>query len=103
VLPIDKHLSNPIQQTDLNIWLKFNLAADGLHSGETLCRDLVKLTPLSRLRLLDGTTKAHKPETVFKSLSQQLDQPEWVKRHESNGHRPPAGWTPLTLLEQTSH
>ena len=47
--------------------------------GETLRRDLVKLTPLSLLRLLDGTTKARKPEAVLKNLGQQLDQPEWVQ------------------------
>ena len=79
VLPSDKHLSIPIQRADLRIWLERKLAADGLHPGESLRCDLVKLTPLSLLRLLDGTAKARKPEAMLKSLSQQLDQPEWVE------------------------
>jgi len=63
----DKRLSIPIQRADLRIWLERKLAADGLYPGETFRRELVKLTPLSLLRLLDGTPKAHKPEAVLKS------------------------------------
>ncbi len=58
-----------MQRADLRIWLERRLAADGLHPGETLRRDLVKLTPVSLLRLLDNTNTARKPAIVLKKLS----------------------------------
>ena len=80
VLPTDKHLSIPLQRADLRIWLERRLAADGLHPGETLRRDVVKLTPVSLLRLLDNTNTARKPAVVLKKLSQLLEQPEWIDK-----------------------
>jgi hypothetical protein len=78
VLPNDKHLSIPLQRADLRIWLERKLAADGLHPGESLRRDLAKLTPLSLLRLLDSTAKVQKPAAALKRLNRTLNQPAWV-------------------------
>jgi hypothetical protein len=78
VLPNDKHLSIPLQRADLRIWLERKLAADGLHPGESLRRDLAKLTPLSLLRLLDSTAKVQKPAAALKRLNRNLNQPAWV-------------------------
>ena len=78
MLPNDKHLSIPLQRADLRIWLERKLAADGLHPGESLRRELAKLTPLSLLRLLDSTAKVQKPAAALKRLSRDLNQPVWV-------------------------
>ncbi len=78
VLPNDKHLSIPLQRADLRIWLERKLAADGLHPGESLRRDLAKLTPLSLLRLLDSTAKVQKPAAALKRLNRNLNQPASV-------------------------
>jgi hypothetical protein len=78
VLPIDKHLSIPLQRADLRIWLERKLAADGLHPGESLRRDLAKITPLSLLRLLDNTSKLQKPAAALKRLNHTLGEPSWV-------------------------
>jgi hypothetical protein len=78
VLPNDKHLSIPLQRADLRIWLERKLAADGLHPGESLRRDIAKLTPISLLRLLDGTAKLQKPAAALKQLNRDLNQPAWV-------------------------
>ena len=78
VLPNDNHLSIPLQRADLRIWLERKLAADGLHPGESLRRDLAKLTPLSVLRLLDSTAKVQKPAAALKRLNRNLNQPAWV-------------------------
>lgn len=78
VLPNDKHLSIPLQRADLRIWLERKLAADGLHPGESLRRDLAKLTPLSLLRLLDSTAKVQKPAAALKRLNRNLNQAAWV-------------------------
>jgi len=78
VLPIDKHLSIPLQRADLRIWLERKLAADGLHPGESLRRDLAKITPLSLLRLLDNTSKLQKRAAALKRLNHTLREPSWV-------------------------
>ena len=78
VLPNDKHLSIPLQRADLRIWQERKLAADGLHPGESLRRDLAKLTPLSLLCLLDSTAKVQKPAAALKRLNRNLNQPAWV-------------------------
>jgi hypothetical protein len=78
VLPNDKHLSIPLQRADLRIWLERKLVADGLHPGESLRRDLAKITPLSLLRLLDNTSKLQKPAAALKRLNHNLDAPSWV-------------------------
>ena len=78
VLPNDKHLSIPLQRAVLRIWLERKLAADGLHPGESLRRELAKLTPLSLLRLLDSTAKVQKPAASLKRLKRNLNQPAWV-------------------------
>ncbi len=78
VLPNDKHLSIPLQRADLRIWLERKRAADGLHPGESLRRDLAKLTPLSLLRLLDSTAKVQKPAAAQKRRNRNLNQPAWV-------------------------
>lgn len=78
VLPNARHLSIPLQRADLRIWLERKLAADGLHPGESLHRDLAKLTPLSLLRLLDSTAKVQKSAAALKRLNRNLNQPAWV-------------------------
>jgi len=64
VLPNDKHLSIPLQRADLRIWLERKLVADGLHPGESLRRDLAKITPLSLLCLLDNTAPRFKSQPL---------------------------------------
>lgn len=78
VLPNDKHLSIPLQRADLRIWLERKLADDGLHPGESIRRDLAKLTPLSLLRLLESSAKVQKPAAALKRLNRTLNPPSWV-------------------------
>lgn len=91
VLPNDKHLTILLQRADLRIWLERKLAADGLHPGESLRRDLAKITPLSLLRLLDNTAKLQKPASALRRLNQKLDEPAWVAVASKSGLQPPVG------------
>lgn len=94
VLPNDRHLSIPLQRADLRIWLARKLAADGLHPGESLRRDLAKLTPLSLLRLIDSTTQARKPAAVLNELNRALQKPDWLATAREQ-------WTPTTTWADT--
>ncbi|MEA3642808.1 MAG: hypothetical protein VBE63_23125, partial [Lamprobacter sp.] len=90
----DKHLSIPLHDAALRIWLERKLAAEGLHPGESLRRDVVKLTPLGLLRLLDHAKGIATPAQALAALDDVLGEPAWLQEATST-------WTPKTSWRDT--
>jgi hypothetical protein len=90
----DKHLSIPLHDARLKIWLERKLAAERLHPGESLRRDVVKLTPLGLLRLLDNAKGAPTPAQALDTLDGVLGNPDWIEEAKSN-------WTSKTTWRDT--
>ena len=89
VLPDGKHLSIPLHDAALRIWLERKLAAERMHPGESLRRDVVKLTPLGLLRLLDRAEGIKSPTEALEALGDKLGQPDWLNQAK-------ATWPPKT-------
>ena len=94
VLPDGKHLSIPLHDAALRIWLERKLAAERMHPGESLRRDVVKLTPLGLLRLLDRAEGIKSPAEALGALGDKLGQPDWLNQAK-------ATWTPKTSWSET--
>ena len=94
VVPSDKHLSLPLHDTSLRIWLERKLASNRLHPGETLRWDVVKLTPAGLLRLLDHSTGTTTPAEALARMAPLLDGPAWIAEAQ-------ATWKPRTSWRDT--
>ena len=73
-----KHLSIPINDAALRIWLERKLATDYRHSGETIRRDLIKITPQSLLHLLDNSVGVGSPSDALARLNSLLSDAKWI-------------------------
>jgi hypothetical protein len=78
MLPRNKLLAIPLQRGDLRICLERKIVSEGLHPGESLRRDLPKITPLNLLCLLDNTAKFQKPASALNHLKHTLGEPSSV-------------------------
>lgn len=85
----DKHLSIPLHDAALRIWLERKLATERLHLGGSLRPDLIKLTPLGLLCLLDQADDVATPAQTITALGEVLNKPAWIKDGE-------ATWNPRT-------
>lgn len=94
VVANEKHLSIPLQAATIRIWLERKLAAERLHPGESLRRDVVKLTPLGLLRLLDDSEGIPTPAQALDILDGVLGTPAWLDDAKST-------WTPKTSWRDT--
>ena len=90
----DKHLSIPLHNAALRIWLERKLATERLHSGESLRQDLVKLTPLGLLRLLDQADDVAKLLDALKAIGKMTNQPNWLEEAKKS-------WSPKTTWRET--
>jgi hypothetical protein len=75
----EKHLSIPLQNAMLRIWLERKLAVERLHPGESLRRDIVKLTPLGLLKLIDCATGVVTPSQALDALNDSLGELAWLE------------------------
>lgn len=94
VVAFDRHLSIPIDDAALRLWLERKLASDHLNPGETVRRDLVKLTPQGLLRLLDESVGIGSPSTALAHLDTKLPEAKWIESAKTN-------WTPKTTWRDT--
>ncbi|WP_200250063.1 hypothetical protein [Lamprobacter modestohalophilus] len=90
----DKHLSIPLHDAALRIWLERKLAAERLHPGESLRHDVLKLTPRGLLRLLDRAEGISTPAEALGELDNVLGEPAWLKDAK-------ATWTTKTSWQDT--
>ena len=85
------HLSIPLNDAGLRIWLERKLASQQLQQGESLRRELVQLTPAALSNLLVSAQKLQKPYAALKSLQKEFGKEVWV--HEAKSHwKPDTPW-----------
>lgn len=89
VTPDRNHLAIPLNDAGLRIWLERKLASQQLQQGESLRRELVKLTPAALNKLLDSALGLQKPHVAFKALQKQFGKEAWF--NEATSH-----WKPNT-------
>lgn len=92
VTPDGRYIAIPIQNAGLRIWLERNLSMQQLQQGESLRRELVKLTPNALLKLMDSSGYGLvQPFEAIKKLSNSYGQEAWFK--ESKRHwKKDASW-----------
>ncbi len=75
----ESHLSVPINDAALRIWLERKMAILRLNAGDTLRRDHVKLTPLGLAKLLGASEGVLSPYDALNNLPKELQVAEWAK------------------------
>ena len=83
VLPEDSYITIPINDAGLRIWLERKLSESDLQQGESLRRDLVKLTPRGLLSLIDASKGLQKPATALKLIKKVVGNPSWLSLAEN--------------------
>lgn len=75
----DSHLSIPLHDAALRIWLERKMAILHLNAGDTLRRDHVKLTPSGLAKLIGASHGVASPYEALNKLPKELQAVEWVK------------------------
>jgi hypothetical protein len=73
----ENHLAIPLNDASLRIWTERKLSTHSLHPGESIRRELVKITPAALYRILDDTHGLQKPYKALDSLSRQFKEESW--------------------------
>lgn len=80
VSPDGRYLAIPIHNAGLRIWLERKLSMQQLQQGESLRRELVKLTPNALLQIMDSSVNGMlQPFDAIKKLSENYGQETWLK------------------------
>ncbi|MEW6694016.1 MAG: hypothetical protein AB1371_03525 [Pseudomonadota bacterium] len=79
VVRSESHLSIPLDDAQLRIWLERKMAILRLNAGDTLRRDHVKLTPLGLAKLLGASEGILSPYDALNNLPSELQTAEWVQ------------------------
>lgn len=80
VTPDGRYLAIPIQNAGLRIWLERKLSMQQLQQGESLRRELVKLTPNALLQIMDSSVNGTlQPFDAIKVLSENYGHETWYK------------------------
>lgn len=74
----------PLPAADLRIWLERKLAQARLIQGETLRRDLIRISPRALLSVLDFCEGHISPKEACKKLEQQFPDAPWLSDAKSN-------------------
>ena len=74
-----KHLSIPLNQPALKIWLDRQLSAGRRHPGEFVRFGIVKVTPKTLLGLLDDMEVVPSPRKALERIETRLGGPDWVR------------------------
>jgi hypothetical protein len=74
------HLSIPLKNASLQLWLEQRIAANSLHPGETLRGDLIKLSPYGLGKILETFDSVGTPAKHLAQLSQKIKKAEWADR-----------------------
>ena len=92
VTPDNKHLTMPLNDAKLRIWLERKLSIQQLHQGESLRRELVKITPAALCKVLDSAQGLGKPYLALKALAQQFGKETWYITAK-NHWKPETPWS----------
>lgn len=80
VSPDGRYLAIPIHNAGLRIWLERKLSMQQLQQGESLRRELVKLTPNALLQIMDSSANGMlQPFDAIKKLSENYGNETWYK------------------------
>jgi hypothetical protein len=83
----ESYLSLPLSDAALHIWLERKVSALNLNAGETLRRDLVKLTPGGLARLLGASEGLKTPYEALSLLPSKLKDEAWVKEAKKSWNK----------------
>lgn len=85
------HLSIPINNAGLRIWLERKVALIGLNPGESLRKDVFKITPVGLYRILEKSDGVLSPVESIKKLSNDFGNQIWFKEAKKKWH-PETTW-----------
>jgi hypothetical protein len=78
------YLVIPINDARLRIWLEREMSALKLNAGETIRRDLIRISPYSLLKLLKETEKILPPLESLKLLKEEFGEDQWYNNAVEN-------------------
>lgn len=99
IITADLHLSIPINNAGLRIWLERKIALIGLNPGESLRKDVIKITPAGLYKNLDNSEGIISPKEAIVQLSQEFGNEIWFKEAKKNW-QPETSWK--VILTTTS-
>jgi len=79
ILTDNSHFSIPVNNASLRIWLERKMVLIGLNPGESLRKDLIKITPVGLCQILDKSEGIISPEEAIDQLSNDFGDEEWFK------------------------
>ena len=79
VLREDSHLSIPLNDAALRIWIERKMALLRLNAGDALRRDQVRLTPAALARVIGVSEGILEPYDALKNLPIGLADADWVR------------------------
>ena len=79
VIPDQNHISIPLHNAALRIWLERKMTRLRLNSGDTLRRDNVKLTPSGLAKIIGAAEGLLTPFDALKLLPPEVKDADWVK------------------------
>jgi len=91
IITADLHLSIPINNASLRIWLERKIALIGLNPGESLRKDVIKITPAGLYKILDNSEGIISPKEAIVQLSQEFGNEIWFKEAKQNW-QPETSW-----------
>jgi hypothetical protein len=95
ILTDDSHFSIPVNNASLLIWLERKIALIGLNPGESLRKDLIKITPGGLFRILDNSDGIISPKEAIDQLSHNFGNEIWFKEAQKV-------WKPQTKWSEAS-
>ena len=75
----ESYFSIPLHDAALRIWLERKMARLRLNSGDTLCRDHVKLTPVGLAEIIDAGDGVVSQFDALNLLPSNLKDVDWLK------------------------
>ena len=84
ILTEDSHISIPVSNTSLRIWIERKMVLNGLNPGESLRKDLIKITPIGLCQILDKSEGIISPKEAIDQLSNDFGDEEWFKEIQKN-------------------
>lgn len=102
VVKDESHLSVPLHDAALRIWLERKMAMLHLNAGDTLRRDHVKLTPAGLAKLIGASEGIMAPIDALNKLPKELQSQEWVRTAKKSWTKG-MGWAEaMSILDSTA-
>jgi hypothetical protein len=77
VTPYGNHLALPLYDASLRIWIERKLSTLSLHPGESIRRELVRMTAVALCRILDASDGLQKPYAALDTFPKQFKKEPW--------------------------